>query len=527
MNGVQPAPRGGFVQVKETIEQLLIAFILAFTFRAFVVEAFVIPTGSMAETLYGAHRDYTCSSCGYPYAVGAGTRSLHERVCPNCNWVDSLRRSGPPNAGDRIVVLKWLYALGGRFGPKRWDVTVFKAPFDGKTNYIKRLVGLPNEVIELIDGDLYVADTSQIPQRIRDILLDETQQLTPEDRAALDAELRIARKTDLAQQALWTTVYNADYPAAPRETRPAWHGVVHNGQAPTHWELSDRRILFDGLQAEPEFLQLTHEDFKDHYGYNGGAGRRVVSDLRIHCTAIRRAGEGALHLVLSKRDELYVAQLYPNGSGKVLHKNLAGPLPARQLGLWRHRPWRVGVPVEIEFWNVDKRLTVLVDGQKVWHSKRGEFADTAFAAKQQAPEARPPIVRIGAGRLQIELRHVAVERDVYYRDEEQIHPRNKGGQPQASPLWAKPGWATRNHPMLLRADEYFVLGDNSPLSKDSRLWWRTGGHLENRPGAYRLGTVPADQMVGKAFFVYWPSWHSLLGDGLRLIPNVGQMRWVR
>ncbi len=41
--------------VKETVESILVAFILAFVFRAFVVEAFVIPTGSMAPTLYGAH----------------------------------------------------------------------------------------------------------------------------------------------------------------------------------------------------------------------------------------------------------------------------------------------------------------------------------------------------------------------------------------------------------------------------------------------------------------------------------------
>ncbi len=41
--------------VKETIESIVVALILAFVFRAFVIEAFVIPTGSMAPTLYGAH----------------------------------------------------------------------------------------------------------------------------------------------------------------------------------------------------------------------------------------------------------------------------------------------------------------------------------------------------------------------------------------------------------------------------------------------------------------------------------------
>src|SRR5438094_3247987 len=55
--------------IKETIESILIAFILAFIFRCFVVEAFVIPTGSMAPTLLGAHSRYQCPDCGYHFDV--------------------------------------------------------------------------------------------------------------------------------------------------------------------------------------------------------------------------------------------------------------------------------------------------------------------------------------------------------------------------------------------------------------------------------------------------------------------------
>src|SRR5204862_6632359 len=84
--------------VKETIESILVAFILAFIFRAFVVEAFVIPTGSMAPTLLGAHMRYRCSDCGYRFDVNypaqpprsgdliirdAADVSYHI-ICPNC-----------------------------------------------------------------------------------------------------------------------------------------------------------------------------------------------------------------------------------------------------------------------------------------------------------------------------------------------------------------------------------------------------------------------------------------------------------
>src|SRR5690349_2789042 len=65
-----PAPKQSIEgSVKDTIEAILVAFMLAFIFRAFVVEAFVIPTGSMAPTLLGAHMRFRCSDCGYQFDV--------------------------------------------------------------------------------------------------------------------------------------------------------------------------------------------------------------------------------------------------------------------------------------------------------------------------------------------------------------------------------------------------------------------------------------------------------------------------
>ena len=58
-------------------------------------------------------------------------------------------RYGP---GDRILVHKYIYQVSE---PRRWDVVVFKAPQDPNTNYIKRLIGLPNESIRLLDGNVY------------------------------------------------------------------------------------------------------------------------------------------------------------------------------------------------------------------------------------------------------------------------------------------------------------------------------------------------------------------------------------
>ena len=86
--------------IKETIESILVAFILAFIFRAFVVEAFVIPTGSMAPTLLGAHQRFVCPDCGYQFDVNYRAQATLNKsedpqinptafpdtdvYCPNC-----------------------------------------------------------------------------------------------------------------------------------------------------------------------------------------------------------------------------------------------------------------------------------------------------------------------------------------------------------------------------------------------------------------------------------------------------------
>lgn len=149
---------------RETIEAFVVAFILALLFRAFLAEAFVIPTGSMAPALMGAHKDLVCDRCQLPFQVGASReRSATDMMttvvagtCPNCRHLNMLDLAGNDNHatfnGDRIVVSKYSYVFRD---PERWEVIVFKYPGNPKQNYIKRLVGLPNEVLTLKHGDVY------------------------------------------------------------------------------------------------------------------------------------------------------------------------------------------------------------------------------------------------------------------------------------------------------------------------------------------------------------------------------------
>jgi signal peptidase I len=167
---------------RETVESVVIAFVLAFLFRTFEAEAFVIPTGSMAPTLMGRHKDVDCPKCGYRYQVSASEEAPDDPgqkpsaclagMCPMCHYVLPMRPNNDlprlvderrlPDIpyqrsynGDRILVNKYNYTFGD---PERWDVVVFKFPGDAKLNYIKRLVGFPGEKLRIYQGDLFVGD---------------------------------------------------------------------------------------------------------------------------------------------------------------------------------------------------------------------------------------------------------------------------------------------------------------------------------------------------------------------------------
>src|ERR1700754_2660815 len=72
---------------RETVESIVIAFVLAFLFRTFEAEAFVIPTGSMAPTLMGRHKDVECPKCGYHYEVSASEEESEDGSRPTTDVI--------------------------------------------------------------------------------------------------------------------------------------------------------------------------------------------------------------------------------------------------------------------------------------------------------------------------------------------------------------------------------------------------------------------------------------------------------
>src|SRR2546421_4144997 len=155
---VRPSDSSG----REIVETVVFVVVLVLLLKSFAAEAFVIPTGSMAETLLGYNKEVKCPSCGITFPVNCSNevdpqddskpRVTNGCTCPNCRrvirLVDPKRdgrqpRSGPLqqdgidyveiadpgwSSGDRVLVGKFFDLAAGWRRPHRLDVVVFKYP---------------------------------------------------------------------------------------------------------------------------------------------------------------------------------------------------------------------------------------------------------------------------------------------------------------------------------------------------------------------------------------------------------------
>lgn len=122
----------------------LIALTIAMLFRTFAYEPFHIPSGSMKPTLLvGDYLFVSKFSYGYSrYSIPFGLPLFEGRVMDNNK-------------------------------PQRGDIIVFKLPKDNSTNYIKRLVGLPGDTIQVKHGVLYINGEEVKRKKIDDFLDEE------------------------------------------------------------------------------------------------------------------------------------------------------------------------------------------------------------------------------------------------------------------------------------------------------------------------------------------------------------------
>lgn len=518
---------------RETIESIVVAFTLALLFRAFEAEAFVIPTGSMAPTLMGRHKDLACSSCGAVFQVGASQewdeqagRVRPDRIVPaarcfNCGADTPLAiRPGQPDPrypsfnGDRILVDKFAYDFSE---PERWDVVVFKYPEDAKTNYIKRLVGLPGETVVITGGDIWTARG--------------------------DAPAAIARKPPERMLAMLQCVSDSDH-VSPELVKSGWPTAWADWSATDsggcHWTTNDSGRSFSAECSGDSSATLRYrhlvpafDDWRtirtggrptapspslvnDFQPYNAQPTRlHAVGDLAVECVLESRSTSGRVALDLVETGERHRVEIdLADGRASLAVPGSAAPAtaatPVRGRGSW-----------QIQFANVDDELSLFIDGRRIAFNAPTAWLrplptePPALETKPTTPGSATPSDLAPAGititAADVRVSSLRLLRDLFYIAAVDVEGNGRVIEDDSLEF-------------PLAAGQYLMLGDNSAASKDSRLWL-DGHHVDRR------------LLIGKALVVFWPhavpaSWSIPLrfrGWDLRLPswPNFGRMRFVR
>ena len=490
----KPARKDIAAEVTNIFEELITAFIMALVIVTFVIRPFIIPTGSMADTLKGAHFRLRCPQCGYRYelnfepgeyglprnVVPRGKIKVPHSRCPSCGYYQVGGQGLLVTKGDKILALKCLYQF---FEPRRWDVVVFRYPIDPTEKFIKRLIGRPGETVEIIDGDVYI-------------------------------DGQISRKPPKVQKELWMPVYNNDYqPARPRAglfNGHIWQQPFKN-VAESRWMVSETDPTKFSLDSPAEQVNtLIYDttignDFRATYAYNDVRRYDYMpycSDLmvRFHADSTRQLGH--VGISLSKYQNNYRAWVDVTGQMFIARMDNGEEIILNTKSI---EPFTVNQPVLVKFANVDYRLIFEFGDEKLTYDL-GRLADDLG---QRRTDVKPEVKIFGSGKLT--LSHIAVFRDVHYTGK-------FAGSSQS-------GRAAEGSPLVLGKDEFFVLGDNSPVSGDGR-WWSEHGR-GNSGQTYRLGIVPREYLVAKALFVFWPSGFRPFAEfPFSFIPDIGRMRLI-
>jgi len=490
--------------LRDNLESIAIAILLVLALRQLVVEAFKIPTGSMAPTLLGVHKEVRCPNCGWVFDIGHHNVSEQQTVvCPNCGYewegasslyrgefcTDTLEFKRPAwlwlrgisrrchaevvgsdaanrilRGGGRIFVNKFIYRLRK---PRRWEVVVFLYPFYKVTcrncgwtgdvkrmegfrcpvcgsedlnteqrNFIKRMVGLPNEKLTIQNGDIYVNG-------------------------------QIARKPPPIQERMWMHVFDSRFMPTEVPT-PLWDF----GADSRLWRTGDESgsLVLNALGSNQPVYGAFARSILDSYGYNGveramlaprtGFGTNHVGDCRLsvylkllECDRADSAGV-ALRIIEDDHDFSISIPVAPAGLA-VLRDGSRVLARAHVSGL------KPGVRTRVVLENYDDRIVA-----KLRHKTILSYEYTG----NPAPSLRRNAVEFGGYGARVLFDRTVIERDIFY-----ISRNGPVGTPRTYEL----------------ADgQYFVLGDNSPCSSDSRFW----------PEPY----VPEENLIGEAFFVFWP-----------------------
>lgn len=547
-------PIANFGMTRQVIEAFACLAVAVVLFRTFALEGYIISTGSMAPNLFGYHKRVVCPDCGFQFGYGVAfdrevTTSQIAR-CPNCSQSQIDISDVPRNDGDQLLVFKNAYAFRD---PKRWEVVVFLNPASPNVAYVKRVVGLPNEAIQVVDGDVHI--NGQVQRKPLDV-----------------------------QRSMRIPVFDHDHPSLEADWVPRWladtgWGAVDQGFVRgtadsdayrwlqySHW---GRRIVTPHSVPRPRTTPIT-----DIYGYNriiGMDDEQSVRDLML-----------AAQIDLPQTGQF--ASVLPAGNGVAV---TAFDLDAAQLRLWLlkreediphalaarveptavaplNRNW-LGASVEFEFSNFDQQVLIAVNSETLLTQDIPQPSPSKAQRRRQKPAksrssqpivdelVRAPEENVSegglplpggtiparaeitiAGRTSKDDIDLAPPLDLTFGDSGASNAKQKsapirfgstGGAFQVRSLrlfrdvhyLSEAGQHATDQPHQLESDEFFFLGDNSPVSLDSRGW--------------KHPAVKRHLLVGRPMMVHLPSKpvRIRLGESVNYIrlPDFERMRWIR
>ena len=380
---------------RDNIEAIAISIVTIVLFKYFVLEAYKIPTGSMQPTLMG---------------------------------------NAETGIYDRVIVDKISYHFRD---PERFEIAVFKYPLDSSKNFIKRILGMPNETLWIDDGDLFVQKNGEsegsILRRPRPIQAAQLRRLETEGEWLPQGGALGAWKIDSSDS-------GDEIVAKP--PRGATFPVTSSVQFPR----GSAGIIDQYLDGYPDGMKdpIRNEMSRT----NKRHARNEVSDLRVAAEIDAEAGCAEVVIVLHEGSRrfrfVFPGPAAPAGDVARIQATGLDPMVGDGGTLARSEDefrLEAGDAVDVEVQNLNDRLEMRIDGDLV------------------ASLEIPPAPSNPTGNVSIEvtstdpageavLDDVKVWRDIYYTS----------GPQQKTSRWEIP------------EGHYVVLGDNSQDSSDGRDW---------------------------------------------------------
>lgn len=392
--------------------------------RFFACEGWVWPVrivgGSMADSFLGAHYQVCCEDCGFVFHCGVEYVPANRKaVCPNCGFRGNELEESRRRAGQRVLIDRWSAWTGGM---GLWQAWAFASPRRADHLGIKRVVGEGAGQVEIRDGEVFCKG------RIQRKTLEQFRQLRI---LVHDDRYRPRKTTGLPDR------WRAAEPVSP--WRPAASGYRYVAkdtglESPVDWLEYTQWTCWPNRSPPAE--RTDPAPILDHYAYNQSLSRsqlHAVGDLMLQCD-LGVNGRGRVVLRFDDGEDCFQFTLNYPGRGCYLRHNGKIVKHARRPRL--PGPWR------LEFGGCDRRVFVSMD-QRVLLQYNYEPSESP----RREVEAASPLA-VGATGLEVRLEALRIYRDVYY-----VGP---GGERR---------WVT---PAPLAPNEYFVLGDNVPVSIDSR-----------------------------------------------------------